>query len=244
MRLRSRGVINPPRCSSLWVERQPWETMSDSHFCRSTIAYQLNSGDTLTFAIQNIVEGINAFSATMTGRSDGHDDHDHLPWYGPPHKQHHRGQRESNWRIQLCVGQLRQNSGTRPRNCFQVERHHHNGKLRCRSRRCPIPCSAPFRPARFASCDGLIQQTCKPAPSFAANFKWWCRTGQSPAAARVTRSPVREANASKTIRIKCNIPALGPAPVETSPVAPFIPQACLDRPLVALTRPRKTTRST
>jgi hypothetical protein len=33
--------------------------------------YQLNSGDTLAFAIQNIVEGINAFSATMQASTTG-----------------------------------------------------------------------------------------------------------------------------------------------------------------------------
>ncbi len=32
-----RAVINPQPCSSRWVERLPLATMSESHFCRSTI---------------------------------------------------------------------------------------------------------------------------------------------------------------------------------------------------------------
>ncbi len=66
----------------------------------------------------------------------------------------------------------------------------------------------------------------------------WTVTGTG----RATRLPVRAASASKTIRIKLQYTRVrGPARAETIPAARFIPRACLDRVLVALTRPPKTT---
>ena len=71
MRRRSREVMFRRRCSSRWAERRRWATTSASRSLSEHYPYQLNSGDTLAFAIANIVAGINAFSATMTAAATG-----------------------------------------------------------------------------------------------------------------------------------------------------------------------------
>ena len=52
MRLRLPEVINPPRCSSRWAERSTvWGLCRNCVLCSEHYPYQLNSGDTLAFAI-------------------------------------------------------------------------------------------------------------------------------------------------------------------------------------------------